>query len=63
MASWGFGTSTRQDFAKGNVNPGPNNYNVSGQGTGPKYGIGLKLEQQSLIGTNVRATACNPGAA
>lgn len=25
-ATWGFGTSVRDDFAKGNKNPGPNNY-------------------------------------
>ena len=27
-AAWGFGTSMRNDIAKGNKNPGPNNYSV-----------------------------------
>lgn len=62
-ASWGFGTSKRDDFGKGNKNPGPNNYNIRGNGTGPAYGMGLKLDNQSLIGTSVRKTANNPGAA
>lgn len=46
MASWGFGTGQRSNFAKGNINPGPNNYEVAGK-TGanrPAYGMGLKLD-------------------
>ena len=27
-AKWGFGTSVRDDFGKGNKNPGPNNYDI-----------------------------------
>ena len=63
VAAWGFGTSLRGDMAKGNKNPGPNNYALSASSRGPAYGMGLKLDNQSLIGTNVRKTAANPGAA
>ena len=62
-ATWGFGTSVRDNFAKGNKNPGPNNYHIQRAKEGPAYGMGLKLDSQSLIGTNVRQTAANPGAA
>ena len=62
MASWGFGTSVRDDFGKGNKNPGPNNYNVYHRKGGPAYGMGLKLDNQSSIGTTIRKTAGNPGA-
>ncbi len=61
LASWSFGSSVRADFAKGNVNPGPNNYDAKIKSGAPAYGMGLKLENQSLIGTNVRKTAGNPG--
>lgn len=52
LASWSFGTGQRSNFAKGNVNPGPNNYDVANK-TGadrPAFGMGLKLDNQSLIG-------------
>lgn len=62
-AGWKIGTSTREEFGKGNKNPGPNNYSISDKKGGPAYGMGLKLDNQSLIGTNVRKTAANPGAA
>lgn len=61
LASWSFGTGTRADFAKGNVNPGPNNYDVKPIKESPAYGIGLKLDNTSLIGTSVKKTAANPG--
>lgn len=60
-AAWGFGTSRRADMGKGNKVPGANHYNVSKSSTGPAYGMGLKLDNQSLIGTKVRMTAMNPG--
>ena len=53
----------RDDFAKGNKNPGPNNYNVYHKKGAPAYGMGLKLDNQSLIGTSIRKTAANPSAA
>ena len=62
-ATWGFGTSVRDNFAKGNKNPGPNNYHILKKNEGPAYGMGLKLDNQSLIGTNIRQTAANPGSA
>ena len=52
----------RADFGAGNKNPGPNNYAVNPKREGPSFGMGLKLENQSLIGQNVRKTAGNPGA-
>jgi len=49
-ASWSFGTSTRKGF-NGNKNPGPNNYSLGTKvGEAPAYGMGLKLDKQSLIG-------------
>ena len=44
LASWSFGSSVRADFAKGNVNPGPNNYDTKIKSGAPAYGMGLKLE-------------------
>ena len=61
LASWSFGTGQRSNFAKGNINPGPNNYSITERRDAPAYGMGLKLENQSLIGQNVRKTAANPG--
>lgn len=61
MASWSFGTGQRSDFAGGNKNPGPNNYEVKPMRDAPAYGMGLKLDNQSLIGSNVKKTAGNPG--
>ena len=62
LASWSFGTSIRSDFAKGNKNPGPNNYEIQRRREGPAFGMALKLENQSLIGTNIKKTQGNPGA-
>lgn len=51
MASWSFGTSKRSNFAGGNKNPGPNNYEIKTRvGEAPAYGMALKLDNQSLIG-------------
>ena len=61
-AGWKIGTATRDDFGKGNRNPGPNNYSVDVKKGGPAYGMGLKLDSQSLIGQNIRKTSANPGA-
>ena len=49
-AGWKIGTSLRDEFGRGNKNPGPNNYSPSKSKAGPAYGMGLKLENQSLIG-------------
>ena len=60
-AGWSIGTSIRDDIARGNKNPGPNNYAIADRMGGPSYGMGLKLDNQSLIGQNLRKTAVNPG--
>lgn len=49
-SGWKIGTSLRDDFGKGNKNPGPNNYSLFDKKGGPAYGMGLKLDNQSLIG-------------
>ena len=61
MASWSFGSGQRADFAKGNKVPGPNNYSIQKPKDGPAFGMGLKLDNHSLIGTTVRKTVGNPG--
>ena len=61
-SGWKIGTSLRDDFGKGNKNPGPNNYSLSDKKGGPSYGMGLKLDNQSAVGQHIRKTLGNPGA-
>lgn len=44
QAAWRIGTSLRDDMAKGNRNPGPNNYEIFQRRSGPSYGMALKLD-------------------
>ena len=47
----------------GNKNPGPNTYDIPQRAVeGPKFHMGLKLDNQSAIGTHQRKTKGNPGA-
>lgn len=63
-ATWTFGTGGRSaSTGKANLNtPAPGTYSTPSKAIeGPKFHMGLKLDNQSSIGTMTRTTAINPG--
>lgn len=57
------GTGARSNLAQAKNVPGPGNYNPASKAIeGPKFGMGLKLDNRSTIGMSVAKTKGNPGA-
>lgn len=63
QASWSFGSSQRANFgAVGLKTPAPGTYNTEKKSTeGPKYAMGLKLDENSLIEQERRCQRGKPG--
>lgn len=62
-AAYSFGTGKRSDLGSGSKTPAPGTYPIKSHAIeGPKFAMGLKLDNQSSIGIEQRKTKGNPGA-
>jgi len=62
-ASYSFGTGKRHDLGSGSKTPAPGTYPVPNKAIeGSKFSMGLKLDNQSSIGQEVKRQSMNPGA-
>lgn len=62
MPSYSFGSGKRPDFGGNSKTPAPGSYGINSKAVeGPKYMMGLKLDNHSSIATEQKKTKSNPG--